>query len=58
MIENDFFHRGCGNTFTLVENESSDEISTGVLSTNGKAYCYYYDPISGDGISASFTKSK
>ena len=46
-----------GNTFTLVENGSSDEISTGVLSTNGKAYCNYYEPISGDWISASFTKN-
>ena len=46
-----------GNTFTLVENESSDEVSTGVLSTNGKVYCNYSDPISGDCISAPFTKS-
>lgn len=46
-----------GNTFTLVEDEASGEISTGVLSTNGKAYCNYYDPNSGNWISAPFTKS-
>lgn len=47
-----------GNTFTLVEDELSGEISTGVLSTNGKAYCNYYDPNSDEWISAPFTKSK
>lgn len=46
-----------GNTFTLVDNESSFEVSTGVLSTNGKAYCNYYDSNSDNWISAPFTKS-
>ena len=46
-----------GNTFRLVENGTSNEVSTGVLSTNGKAYCNYYDSTSSKMISASFTKN-
>lgn len=46
-----------GNTFRLVENGSSNELSTGVLSTNGKAYCNYYDSNSSKMISAPFTKN-
>ena len=45
-----------GNTFRLVENGTSNEVSTGVLSTNGKAYCNYYDSTSSKMVSAPFTK--
>lgn len=46
-----------GNTFTLTDSDTSDDIATGLVSTNGKAYVNYLDGATSDRVSAPFTKS-